>query len=62
MAAIGIMLGVNDARSNAGDETAAQFQTGLQSLITTVRGAASALTNIPILLIASYQLNQTVAD
>lgn len=62
IAAVGIMLGVNDANTGAGNETGAQFQSNLSTLISTVRGAATSLASIPVLLIIPYQPNVTMAD
>jgi lysophospholipase L1-like esterase len=62
LAAVGIMLGVNDANPANGNRTAAQYQADMQGLISTIRGAATALATIPLLLITEYQPGITVTD
>ena len=65
-AAIAIMLGINDARvtsvGSGGGRTAAQFASDVQGLLTTIRGAATALANVPAILVIPYQANETVQD
>lgn len=56
-AAIGIMLGANDAQS----VNAATFAANLTSLIALLRGNSS-LTNVPLLLIIEYQTNESFTD
>lgn len=65
-AALMIMLGVNDARitsvGSGGGRTAAQFASDLQGLVSTIRGAATALATLPLILVIPYQANETVQD
>jgi lysophospholipase L1-like esterase len=61
-AAIGIMLGTNDASTSEANRTAVQFQSDLAGLISTIRGAASTLATIPLLIITTYGKPETVAD
>jgi len=62
VAAIGIMLGINDAATDNDDRTAAEFTSDLQGLISTVQGAAPALADIPLLFIIPYEANESFAD
>jgi lysophospholipase L1-like esterase len=62
VAAIGIMLGVNDANAAVGNFTADQFQANLIALVSTIRTSAAALNNIPVILIVPWKANETFAD
>jgi hypothetical protein len=62
LAAIGVMLGTNDANVGAGNLTAAQFGATIQYLVTTIRGSASALASIPFFFVLAYQPEVTLAD
>ena len=60
--AIAVLLGVNDAETSAGNLTAAQYQANLTSLIAGVRAATTALSVVPVLLVACYQPAGPFAD
>ena len=60
--ALAFYLGVNDAITDEGNRTAAEFQSDLIGLITTVQNADASLANLPILFIASYEVDGTFAD
>lgn len=62
LAALAIMLGTNDSIATVGNRTAAQFQSDLTALIATLRGAATALAAVPLLVIATYGHQATYAD
>ena len=56
-----VFLGLNDANVSVGDLTASQYQTELESLISTFR-SGTILAALPLLLITPYQAGITVAD
>jgi hypothetical protein len=61
--ALGIMLGINDADTGGGNRTASEFGSDLAGLISTIRGSsATQLATVPLLLIAEYAADVTVAD
>lgn len=60
--ALGIMLGVNDASTGGDDRTAAQFESDIQTLVSTVRGSAAGLAGLPLILVMAYQPDETFAD
>lgn len=62
LAAIAVMLGINDADAGDGDRTGPEFASDLAGLIATVQESAGALASVPFLLIAEYQPDISVAD
>jgi lysophospholipase L1-like esterase len=60
--AVAIMLGVNDASTSAGNLSAATFGSNLASLISGIRGGATTLAALPLLLIAPYAASETYND
>lgn len=60
--ALAIMLGINDADAGDGNRTGPQFQSDMQGLLDTIRGADPALSTMPILLIPEFSPGITVAD
>lgn len=61
-AAFAVMLGVNDAQSTGGNETAAQFQSNLAAFVADIRADAIGMTKTPVILIAGYEPNETTVD
>jgi hypothetical protein len=59
---LGIFLGINDASTANGDRTGPQFQSDLEGLISTIRGSATPLASLQLVLIVAYEANETFAD
>jgi lysophospholipase L1-like esterase len=60
-AAVGIMLGVNDAQASGGNFTGTQFAASITALITYLRGNSS-LASLPVLLIVPFQPSAALVD
>lgn len=61
-AAIMIMLGTNDASTDGGDYSAADFQVNLGTLVTYLQSEGGSLASVPIVLVIPYQPDVVFAD